>query len=56
MKFTVRKYYSGFCTLEIDADDKDKAYEVANGAAPKYNEILATLEPWEDCDEIELVK
>jgi hypothetical protein len=56
MKLIVRKYYSGFCTFEIDADGKDKAYEVANGMTPKYDEILSTLEPCEDCDEIELVK
>ena len=30
MKFLVRRYFSSFCTYEINADDEHSAYEKAN--------------------------
>ena len=29
MKFIVRKYYSGYCTYEIEAENEDEAYSLA---------------------------
>lgn len=53
MKFFVRRYFSGFCTYEINADDEDLAYEKAKNLPIDEAEILSNLEGWEDCDEVE---
>lgn len=53
MKFTVRRYFSGFCTYEIDAEDENTAYEKARNMPIIEVEVLATLEDWKDCDEVE---
>lgn len=55
MQFIVRKYYSGFYTYEVEANSEDQAYEIAGGMPLNYDEILGTLEPWEDCDGVEPV-
>ena len=52
MKFVVRKYYSGFCRYEIEADNEEKAYEMVEGMPVNYDEVLETLEDWEECNEI----
>ncbi len=54
MKFVVRRYYSGFCTYETEADNEDQAYEIAQGIPIDYDEILRTLESWKECDQVEL--
>lgn len=53
MKFIVRRYFSGYCTNEIEAPDKETAYEKATNLPVKQDEILSTLEEWKDCDEVE---
>ena len=53
MKFLIRRYFSGFCTYEINADDEDLAYEKAKNLPIDEAEILSNLEGWEDCDEVE---
>lgn len=52
MKFIVRKYFSGFCSYEIDAEDKKSAYEKTNGLPIDENEIINSLEAWKNCDEV----
>ena len=54
MKFIVRRYFSGYCTYEIDAPTEDAAREKAINMPIDGDEILLTLEDWKDCDEIEL--
>ena len=53
MKFIIRKYYSGFCTHEIEANGKDEAWQKVNDLPIDYDEVISTLEPWEEADEIE---
>lgn len=52
MKFTVRKYYSGFCSYEVEAADEESAYEKVKSLPIVENEILSSLEEWEDCHEV----
>ncbi|MBI2470512.1 MAG: hypothetical protein HYV59_04625 [Planctomycetes bacterium] len=52
MKFVVRRYFSGYCTYEIDAVDKNAAYEKARNIPIREHEILSTLKDWKDCDEV----
>jgi len=52
MKFTVRRYFSGYCTYEIAATSKDAAYKKARNMPIYEDEILTTLEDWKDCDEV----
>ncbi len=52
MKFTVRRYFSGYCTYEIEATSKDAAYKKARNMPIHADEILTTLEDWKDCDEV----
>jgi len=52
MKFTVRRYFSGYCTYEIDAPTEDAAYEKARNMPIIEDEVLATLEDWKNCDEV----
>ena len=52
MKFIVRKYFSGFCTYEVDAEDEISAYEKSKSLPIDDNQILNSLEEWEDCNEV----
>lgn len=52
MKFVVKKYFSGYFTYEIDAEDENTAYEKAKNMPVHEDEILATLEDWKECDEV----
>ena len=52
MKFIVRKYCSGFCTYEVDAEDEISAYEKSKSLPIDDNQILNSLEEWEDCNEV----
>jgi len=52
MKFIVRKYFSGFCSYEVDAPDKEYAYEKTKSLPVKEDEILNSLEEWKECDEV----
>ena len=55
MKFAVRKYYSGYCSYEVEANSEDQAYEMVKDMLPNYDEVLETLEDWEECNEIESI-
>ena len=56
MKFLVRRYYSGFCTYEVEAENEDDAYDIARDLPIDEGEILSTLEDWRYADEVEIVK
>ena len=56
MKFFVRRYYSGFCTHEVEAADEDAAYEIARDLPIDEDEILSTLEDWRHADEVEVIE
>ena len=51
MKFIVRKFYSGYCTYEVQADNEDEAYEKTKELKIDEREIIETLEEWKECDE-----
>jgi hypothetical protein len=53
MKFIVRRYFSGYCNYEIEAESEDEAYEKTFNLPINENEILSTLEEWKECDEVE---
>ena len=55
MKFLIRKYYSGYCSYEIEANDEAQACDMVKEMPPNYDEVLETLEDWEECNEIELI-
>jgi len=56
MKFVVRKYYSGYCNYEVEANNEDQAYEMVKDTPPNYDEVLETLEDWEECNEVESIE
>jgi len=53
MKFLVRRFFSGFCTFEIEAENEEKAYEISQKLSINEDEILATLEEWREANELE---
>jgi len=53
MKFLVRRFFSGFCTFEIEAENEEKAYEISQKLSINEDEILDTLEEWREADELE---
>lgn len=56
MKFNVRKYYSGYCSYEVEAKNENQAYVATKKLPINYEEILRTLEDWEDCNEVEPIE
>ena len=56
MKFLVRRYYSGYCSYEVEAENEDAAYDSAIGLPIDEGEILSTLEDWSDADEVEVIE
>ncbi len=56
MKFLVRRYYSGFCTHEVEAEDEHAAYNIARNLPIDEGEILSTLEDWRYADEVEVIE
>jgi hypothetical protein len=56
MKYQVRRYFSGYCTYEVDAISEEEAYELSRNLPINENELLSTLEPWQECDEIEPIQ
>ena len=54
MKFFVKRYYSGYCTHEIEAETEEKAYELSKELSINQDEIFETLEEWNECDEVEI--
>lgn len=53
MKFIVRRYFSGYCTYEIDAPIRNEALKKARNMPIDGDEVISTLEDWKDCDEVE---
>ena len=56
MKFLVRRYYSGFCTDEVEAEDEEAALNIARNLPIDEGEILSTLEDWRYADEVEVAE
>ena len=56
MKFLVRRYYSGFCTDEVEAENEDAALNIARDLPINEAEILLTLEDWRYADEVEVIE
>jgi predicted nucleic acid-binding Zn ribbon protein len=54
MKFLVRRYYSGLSTFNVEAVSEIQAYRASETIPINYHEILETLEPWEECDEVQM--
>lgn len=54
MKFLVKRYYSGYCTHEIEAKTEEKAYEQSKELPINQDEIIETLEEWNECDEVDI--
>ena len=53
MKFIIRRYFSGFCEDEIEANDGFDAILIARNLPIKTDEILMSLEEWEEADDAE---
>ena len=51
--FTVRRYFSTFCELQIKAKDDNEAYQKSKDMSIPEDEIMLNLEEWTDCDEVE---
>ncbi len=56
MKFLVTKYYSGYCSYEVEAKNKDEAFEKVKDMPINYDEVMGTLEDWGDCNEAEPIE
>ena len=56
MRYLVRIYYSGYCTYEVEAENKKFAFNTARSLPIDENEILSTLEDWRFADEIEAIE
>ena len=56
MKFLVRRFYSGYCTYEVEAENEDAAYNTAIDLPIDEGEILSTLEDWRHADEVEVIE
>jgi hypothetical protein len=55
MRYIVHRYFSGFCSDEVDADNEYEAHEIAKEMPLDYDEILSTLEEWEEADQVEMI-
>lgn len=49
-KYYVTLNFSTFCTYEVEAKDKNEAFEKAQEADVDRNEIIGNLEPWPEAD------
>lgn len=54
-KYEVKVYYSGFSTHIVDAENEDEAILKARELQVNKNEILNTLENWEEADTVEII-
>lgn len=52
MKFIVRRYFSGYCSYEIEAVHEDEAYEKSLHLPINESEVISTLEAWEECNQV----
>lgn len=55
MKYLIRRYYPGYCTYEVEAENEELAFNTARNLPIDENEILSTLEDWQLADEIEVI-
>ncbi|MBI4726353.1 hypothetical protein HY768_03870 [candidate division TA06 bacterium] len=55
-QYTIRLFYSGFNTFDITAENENEAIEKARNMYLNKNELLSTLEPWSEADEVETTK
>ncbi len=49
-KYNVNIYYTGFCTFEVQAENESEAILKARNLPINQNEILSTIENWEEAD------
>lgn len=56
MNYYIRKYFSGYCTYEVEAENEEVAIEIIKNLPINYEEVASTLEEWEECLEVEPVK
>ncbi len=56
MQYLIRKYFSGFCTSEIEANSEDEAFEKTSELPNNYDEVMSNLEDWSDANEIEQIE
>lgn len=54
MEYLVTRYFSGFYTNQVDANNSDDAMDIARQLPLDYDEICQTLEACEDCDDVEM--
>ena len=52
VKFEIIKYYSTYCTYQVEAKNQEEAYHLADRLSINRNEILDNLENWNEADEI----
>lgn len=55
-RFEVQIYYSGFCTYEVEAKNKEQAIQKARQIEIKKNELLSNLENWKEADTASEIK
>lgn len=55
-KFEVRIYYTGFCTYQVEAEDKNVAIKKARKLKINNEEIIDNLENWKEADTVEETK
>ncbi len=53
MKFIVRRYYSGYCSYEIEAENEDEVHEKSLHSPVNESEALSTMEAWEEYDQVQ---
>jgi len=56
MRFEIKKYYSTFFTILVEADSEDEAYEKSKSTLLNENELFTNLEEWEEANEIERIE
>ena len=54
MKYTVKLYYSSFCTYEVEAENEKQALKIATTMKIDNNEIMQNLQDWDEPTEIEM--
>ncbi len=55
-EFEVKIYYSGYCTYLVKADSEAEAIKKARELEINNDEILSSLENWEEADTGKIVK
>lgn len=50
--FEVKIFYSGYCTYETEAMNREEAILKARSLEINKNELLSNLENWKEADEV----